>query len=146
MRKAREMVQLLVSTLEGLKSEKSFNELCQISHKKAKDLKSFVEKDANLEVYFDLEEAKIPRKLKWTKSPEELYRVNHFEASLNKIIEVLNVRFLDKDKDIVIDLVTIVNDKQVEEEVFERVGKVYNIDSEELKSEHLMFQHFKVIQ
>ena len=69
MRKARKMVQLLVSTLEGLKSEKSFNELWQISHKKAEDLKSFVEEDDNLEVYFDLEEAKIPRKLKWTKSP-----------------------------------------------------------------------------
>ena len=145
MRKAREMVQLLVSTLEGMRSEKSFDELWHISHKKAEELKLFVDEDDNLEVYFDFEEAKVPRKLKWTKSPKEYFRVNHYEASLNKIIEVLNVRFLDKDKDIVIDLVTIVNDKQVEEEVFRRVGEVYNIDIEELKSEHLMFQHFKVI-
>ena len=146
MRKARENVKLLIDTLEGLKNEEKFNELWELAQKKSTNLKSFVEKDESLDIYFDFEEAKIPRRLQWTRSPIEYYRVTHYEAALDKIIGNLNVRFMDKDKNIVLDLVTIVNDDKVAAEVFENVRKVYGIDAEELNSEHRMFQHFKVIE
>ena len=144
MRKARERVQLLISTMEGLKSKDSFDELWRIAHDKATDLVSFVDEDDSLEIYFDFEEAKVPRRLKSTKSAQEYYQVTHYDAALDKIILELNAPLLEKDKDIVLDLVTIVNDAKVDDEVLKRVGNVYNLDFEDLKSEHFMFQHFKV--
>ena len=62
------------------------------------------------------------------------------------IIANLHVRFMEKDKNIILDLGSIVNDDKVASKVFENINKVYNIDVEELKSEHRMFQHFKVIK
>ena len=146
MRKARESVKLLITTLEGLKNEERFNELWQLSQRKSAELKLFVEEDDTLDIYFDFDEAKVPRRLKWTKSPKEYFRVTHFESSLDKIIADLNVRFMDKDKNIILDMVAIVNDAQVDGDVFSRVGEYYSIDADDLKSEHQMFQHFKVIK
>ena len=146
MRMARQSVKLVITTLEGLKNEERFNELWQLSQRKSAELKLFVEEDDTLDIYFDFEEAKLPRRLQWTKSLLEYFRVTHYEASLDKIIAVLNVRFMDKDKDIVLDMVAIVNDAQVDGDVFARVGEYYSIDAADLKSEHQMFQHFKVIK
>ena len=146
MRKARENVKLYITTFEGLKNEESFNELWQLSQQKSTELKLFVEEDDSLDINFDFDEAKVPRRLKWTKSPKEYFRVTHYEAALDKIVTDLNIRFMDKDKNVILDLVAVVNDDKVAEEVFENVGKVYSINAEELKSEHRMFQHFKVIK
>ena len=146
MRKAREAVKLLITTLEGLKNDERFNELWQLSQRKSTELKLFVEEDDSLDITFDFDEAKLPRRINWTKSPKEYSRVTHYEASLDKIIAVLNVRFMDKDKDIVLDMVAIVNDAQVDGDVFARVGETYSINAEDLKSEHQMFQCFKVIK
>ena len=146
MRKARQSVQLLIDTLQGLKTEEKFDELWQLATEKSTNLKLFVDEDESLDIYFDFEEAKLPRRLKWTKSVKEYYYTTHYEAALDKIIADLHVRFMDKDKNVILDLGSIVNDDKVASEVFENINKVYNIDVEELKSEHRMFQHFKVIK
>ena len=75
MRKARENVKLLITTLEGLKNEERFIELWQLSHHKCTELKLFVEEDDTLDIYFSFEEAKLPRRVKWTGSVKEYFRI-----------------------------------------------------------------------
>jgi len=56
----------------------------------------------------------------------------------------LKSRFDESPHEIVSDLAEIVFDKEVNDNAFTNVCKFYGFDLDVLKSDHLLFQHFKV--
>ena len=80
----------------------------------------------------------------WEGDVEGYLRVNNYFQCIDKITGELHWRFDDESKSILNNLAMICFDQKVEKEVFQKVGNHYDLSTEQLISEHQMFQVFKV--
>ncbi|CAB4059373.1 RAB35 [Lepeophtheirus salmonis] len=109
---------------------------------KSSEMKSVFDQEDSIDLEF--KEAKIPRRIKWKGTTESYFRETHFDVAINKIVLELESRFATNDTNITMDLIaTIVNDREVETCVIERVAKHYRLELEQLQSDHAIFQQFK---
>ena len=141
-RKAHENVQLVVETLEKLRSDEAFNDIRVKSNDQVTEVLKFIETE---ELACSLKKVQVPRASKEWKGDNDGYlRVNIFFQTCDRITSELHRRFDPESKTIINSLAAVCFDEDVEKEVFEKVGDYYSLETDQLIMDHKMFQVFKV--
>ena len=141
-RKAHENVQLVIETLENLRNDQSFEDVRNKSNHQVAEVVEIIEKE---DMSCSMKKVRVPRaNRQWEGDVEGYLRVNNYFQCIDKITGELHQRFDDESKSILNNLATICFDQKVEREVFQKVGNHYDLSTEQLITEHQMFQVFKV--
>ena len=141
-RNAHENVQLVVETLQNLRNDESFEEVRRKSKSQVTEVTEFIEQE---ELACSLRKVQVPRASKqWKGDIEGYLRVENYFPTVDKIISELHRRFDKESKTILNSLAAVCFDQEVENEVFVKVADYYDLKTEQLITEHKMFQVFKV--
>ena len=132
----------MIETLENLRNDQSFEDVRNKSNHQVAEVVEIIEKE---DLSCSMKKVRVPRASRqWEGDVEGYLRVNNYFQCIDKITGELHQRFDDESKSILNNLAMICFDQKVEKEVFQKVGNHYDLSTEQLISEHQMFQVFKV--
>ena len=136
--KARNNAYLTIAALKGCRNERDFD----LIWKKVEILSNKVKSWIN-DTEFSFKEARVPRTVTNTMTPESHYRVNTYFLSLDKVQGELRMRFSDDDQEILCSLGDIAMLEIPSEKYFQTVSEFYKLDKDLLKADFAIFKNCK---
>ena len=136
--KARNNAYLTIAALKGCRNERDFD----LIWKQVEILSNKVKNWIN-DTEFSFKEARVPRTVTNTMTPESHHRVNTYFLSLDKVQGELKTRFSDNDQEILCSLGEIAMLENPSEKCFQTVTEFYKLDGDLLKADFAIFKNCK---
>ena len=136
--KARNNAYLTIAALKGCRNERDFDLIW-----KQVEILSVIDPIFYFVAEFSFKEARVPRTVTNTMTPESHHRVNTYFLSLDKVQGELKTRFSDNDQEILCSLGEIAMLENPSEKCFQTVTEFYKLDGDLLKADFAIFKNCK---